>query len=110
MSLIDTPNGVTMQWLMDDKVDERAAVSLAKMTVAIGVTSEKHHHTNCTETIHVLDGQIEQSIGSKTQILSAGETCLIPRSTQHQTRNVGDKPAIMMIAYSSGTRDYIKSD
>ena len=65
-----------MQWLMDDKVDERAAVSLAKMTVAIGVTSEKHHHTNCTETIHVLDGQIEQSIGSKTQILSAGETCL----------------------------------
>jgi len=110
MSLIDTPNGVTMQWLMDDKVDERAAVSLAKMTVAIGVTSEKHHHTNCTETIHVLDGQIEQSIGSKTQILSAGETCLIPRSTPHQTRNVGDKPAIMMIAYSSGTRDYIKSD
>ena len=110
MSLIDTPNGVTMQWLMDDKVDERAAVSLAKMTVAIGVTSEEHHHTNCTETIHVLDGQIEQSIGSKTQILSAGETCLIPRSTPHQTRNVGDKPAIMMIAYSSGTRDYIKSD
>ena len=110
MSLIDTLNGVTMQWLMDDKVDERAAVSLAKMTVAIGVTSEKHHHTNCTETIHVLDGQIEQSIGSKTQILSAGETCLIPRSTPHQTRNVGDKPAIMMIAYSSGTRDYIKSD
>ena len=65
MSLIDTPNGVTMQWLMDDKFDERAGVSLAKMTVAIGLTSEKHHHTNCTETIHVLDGQIEQSIGSK---------------------------------------------
>ena len=25
---------------MDDKVDERAGVSLAKMTVAVGVTSE----------------------------------------------------------------------
>ena len=78
MSLIDTPNGVTMQWLMDDKVDDRAGASLAKMTVSIGVTSEKHHHTNCTETIHVLDGQIEQSIGPKIQTLSAGETCLIP--------------------------------
>ena len=55
MSLIDTLNGVTMQWLMDDKVDDRAGASLAKMTVSIGVTSEKHHHTNCTETIHVLD-------------------------------------------------------
>ena len=110
MSLIDMPNGVTMQWLMDDKVDERAAVSLAKMTVAIGVTSEKHHHTNWTETIHVLDGQIEQSIGPKIQTLSAGETCLIPMGISHQTRNIGDKPAIMMIAYSSGTRDYLKSD
>ena len=48
MSLIDRPNGVTMQWLMDDKVDDRAGASLAKMTVSIGVTSEKHHHTNCT--------------------------------------------------------------
>ena len=99
-----------MQWLMDDKVDDRAGASLAKMTVAIGVTSEKHHHTNCTETIHVLDGQIEQSIGPKIQTLSAGETCLIPMVISHQTRNIGDKPAIMMIAYSSGTRDYIKSD
>ncbi len=98
-----------MQWLMDDKVDDRAGASLAKMTVAIGVTSEKHHHTNCTETIHVLDGQIEQSIGSKIQTLSVGDTCLIPMGTSHQTRNIGNKPAIMMIAYSSGTRDYIKS-
>ena len=53
MSLIDTPNGVTMQWLMDDKVDERAAVSLAKMTVAIGVTSEKHHHTNYSVSMFI---------------------------------------------------------
>ena len=42
-----------MEWLMDDKLDERAGVSLAKMIVAAGVTSEKHHHTNCSETIHV---------------------------------------------------------
>ena len=99
-----------MQWLMEDKIDKRAGVSLAKMTVAIGAISEKHHHANCTETIHVLEGEIEQSIGSKTQTLLAGETCLIPLGITHQTRNIGNKTAIMMIAYSSGTRDYIKSD
>jgi len=95
---------------MDNKLDERAGVSLARMTVGVGVTSEKHHHTNCTETIHVLEGEIEQMIGSKTEILSAGETCLIPVDTSHQTRNIGDKPAVMMIAYSAGEREYIKSD
>lgn len=95
---------------MDDKVDERAGVSLAKMTVAVGVTSEKHHHTNCSETIHVLEGDIEQSIGSKIHILSAGDTCFIPLGASHHTRNMGDKPAIMIIAYSAGNREYIKSD
>ena len=56
MNQVDTLDGVTMEWLMDDKLDkldERAGVSLAKMIVAAGVTSEKHHHTNCSETIHV---------------------------------------------------------
>jgi len=107
---VDTLDGVTMEWLMDDKLDERAGVSLAKMIVAAGVTSEKHHHTNCSETIHVLEGQIEQSIGSKTHTLSAGDTCLIPLGASHQTHNIGEKPAVMMIAYSAGLREYVKSD
>jgi oxalate decarboxylase/phosphoglucose isomerase-like protein (cupin superfamily) len=31
---------------------------------------------------------------------------LIPARTVHQTRNVGTEPAVLMIAYSDGSRIY----
>ena len=103
-------NGVTMDWLMDNSIDPAASQSLARMCVDIGVTSALHHHSNCTETIHVLAGKIEQRIGDDWLNMSAGDTCLIPINTRHQTRNVGAVAAIMMIAYSAGTRVYIEDD
>lgn len=99
---------VTMEWLMEDEIDARAGIRLAKMTVAEGVTSELHHHTNCTETIHILEGQIEQRIGQAWKKLRVGETCLIPIGQAHQTGNVGDCRAVMMIVYSAGSRAYVK--
>ena len=98
---------VTMEWLMEDAINPAARQSLARMSVDIGVISELHHHSNCTETIHVLQGEIEQRIGDERIKMVAGETCLIPIGAKHQTRNVGKVPAVMMIAYSAGTRVYI---
>ena len=93
---------------MDDSIQSGTELSLAKMTVPIGIISEKHHHTNCTETIHLITGRIEQRIGEKLMIMSAGDTCLVPPNTSHQTRNIGDDTAVMMVAYSAGTRIYVK--
>jgi quercetin dioxygenase-like cupin family protein len=101
---------VTMDWFMEDSIDCRAGISLAKMTVAVGVTSELHHHTNCTETIHVLKGPIEQRIGQNWIALKTGETCVIPVNQTHQTRNVGDCRAVLMIAYSAGSRVYVTGE
>lgn len=99
---------VTMEWLMEDAIQPDAGLSLAKMTVGAGVTSELHHHSNCSETIHLLTGHIEQRIGENWQELTSGDTCLIPRGNKHQTRNIGADTAIMMVAYSAGKRVYLK--
>ena len=101
---------VTMEWLMEDAIDPRAKLSLAKMTVAVGITSDLHHHTNCTEAIHLLKGEIDQRIGQEWIRLKAGQTCLIEIGTAHQTRNIGNCRAIMMIAYSSGKRVYVAGE
>ena len=95
-----------MEWLMEDAIYENSGVSLAKMTLGIDVLSERHTHPNCTETIHLLSGEVEQLIGEKSISMSAGDTCLIPKNHSHQTRNIGDTPAIMMLAYSSVSRVY----
>lgn len=102
-----TPSdGVSMTWLMDDKVDAEACLSLARMTIDPDVISEPHRHTNCTEAIHVLTGSVEQRCGDRWVSLKQGETILIPVGAVHQTRNFGDRTATMMVAYSSGSRVY----
>lgn len=95
-----------MTWLMEDAIAEGAGVSLAEMRVAPGVISERHSHPNCTETIHVLSGQIEQRCGEDWTVMGQGQTCLIPQGKTHQTRNIGTETAVLMLAYSSGTRVY----
>jgi len=102
--------GVTMQWLMEDAIDERAGLSLARMTVAPGVTSEAHRHPDCTEAVHLLTGCIQQRRGDDWVALAAGETILIPAGVVHQTRNSGEEAAVLMVAYSSGARIYLPEE
>ena len=101
---------VIMEWLMEDAIHADAGLSLARMTVATGATSELHRHSNCSETIHVLSGEVEQRIGDEWQKLYANDTCLIPTGVKHQTKNLGEKPAIMMLAYSAGRRIYVSEN
>jgi len=98
--------GVTMAWLMEDAIEPGAGLSLARMSVDPGVTSQPHRHPNCTEAIHVLAGRVEQRRGEQWVELTPGDTILIPAGATHQTRNVGDETAVLMIAYSSGARVY----
>lgn len=98
--------GVTMDWLMEDAIAQDAGLSLARMTVAPGVTSEAHRHPNCTEAVHVLSGEILQRKGADWLRLAAGDTILIPAGATHQTRNIGPETSVLMVAYSAGARLY----
>lgn len=91
---------------MEDAIEKDAGLSMAKMTVDINVISELHSHLNCTEAIHVLEGKVEQLCGNSWIELEKGQTCLIPKGVKHQTRNIGSQRAVLMIAYSSGSRAY----
>ena len=99
--------GVTMEWLMDDAIDPKADLSLARMTIAADAISEAHYHNNCSETIHVLTGHIKQRIGDDWLEMKSGDSCLIPIGVTHQTKNTGNGPAVMMVAYSAGERIYV---
>ncbi len=95
-----------MQWLMEDAITPDAGLSLARMTVAPGVTSQAHRHSDCSEAVHLLEGSVAQRRGDDWVPLAAGETLLIPPGAVHQTRNTGPETAVLMVAYSSGARIY----
>ena len=98
--------GGHMVWLMDDKIKSGAKLSLAEMYVRPGEISEPHRHANCDETLHVVHGQICQRIGQDWHNLKAGDTCLIPKGSAHQTENTGQETCKLILAYSAGIREY----
>lgn len=99
-----------MQWLMEDAITPDAGLSLARMTVAPGVTSQAHRHPDCSEAVHLLSGRVDQRRGDDWVPLAVGETLLIPAGAVHQTRNCGTDTAVLMVAYSSGARIYEAAD
>lgn len=98
--------GVTLEWLMEDAVKPGAGLSLARMSLDPGVTSQAHRHPDCNEAVHLLSGEVEQRCGPNWVTMRPGETLLIPAGSVHQTRNGGHETAVLMIAYASGTRVY----
>ena len=103
-------SGVKMEWLMEDSISPHAKISLARMTLAAGVLSECHRHPNCAETIHLETGLVRQRIGDNWIVLKAGGTCVIPVGELHQSENLGETDAVMMLCYSAGTRIYERVD
>ena len=97
---------VTMDWLIDKTVHPEAEISLARMTLAPGALSERHKHSNCSETVHLVSGQIKLLCDNEKSVLQAGDTLLIKRGQAHQMRNITHQPAVMILAYSAGTRNY----
>jgi len=97
---------VTMQWLMEDIIQDGAGLSLARMVVSAGTTSETHCHPDCNEVIHVLSGNIRQMCDQRITTAQKGDTIFIPQGALHHTENIGKEPAVLMIAYSSGSRVY----
>ena len=98
----------TMTWLVDDAHIADAGLSLARMTVRPGFTTEGHRHPNCSEAIHVISGVVDWIVGGDSFRLKAGDTAFVPPNTAHYATNPGSDAALMMIAYSSGTRIYEK--
>lgn len=101
----DEPWGA-MEWLADDGIRPGTGLSLARMTVRAGEASPIHSHPDCTEVIHVLEGAIEQRIGDDLHRVAAGGTCVVPPGIVHASRALGPDDAVLIVAYSSGSRTY----
>ncbi len=95
-----------MEWLADDHLAPSPGLSLARMTVFRDQTSSGHRHPNCSEVIHVERGKISQRIDEDWIAMNEGDTVLIPIGASHQTRNCGECDAVLLVAYSAGTRAY----
>lgn len=77
------------------------AVGASKLTVLevilkSGAGHNFHKHPDQEEAIYVIDGQVEQWLEQKKQVLKTGDAVVIPADTVHASFNVGTGPAKLL--------------
>jgi quercetin dioxygenase-like cupin family protein len=77
-----------------------ASTQLIYFTVEPGTSVGRHAHS-AEETMLVLEGTVEQTIGDEHQHLSAGEVSFKPAGMIHDERNVGSETLRCVAFFSS---------
>jgi mannose-6-phosphate isomerase-like protein (cupin superfamily) len=96
----------TIEWLAGAEVGNSAELSLARLCVDPGKSGDTHVHRNCEESIYVVSGDVECTVGGRHVRLAAGGSAVVPRGAVHTIRCVGPAPAELLLGYSAAQREY----
>ena len=103
---IDEPWG-SLNWLASVAIGNAQGVTLGHVVIHPGQANPRHLHTTCEEVLYLLRGRLRHSMGDETVILEAGDTLTVAAHVTHDAVNIGDEDAEMIVAYSSGERDFV---
>ena len=70
-----------------------------------GKCHDFHRHPGQEEVIYVIEGSIEQWVLEEKQVLSAGDSVVIPASAVHASFNEGGEPAKILAILSPAVGD-----
>jgi quercetin dioxygenase-like cupin family protein len=76
------------------RVFQSATMTFAHWDFAAGSTIHAHHHEQ-EEVWHVLEGQLEVTIGGQAQVAGPGMVAIVPADTPHAVRALTDGKAIV---------------
>ena len=93
-------------WLAGRKLGNADGVTVGRVTIKPGQSNPRHAHDTCEEVLYLLAGTLEHTMGDQRTIMRAGDTLVVAAGIPHNALNIGDVDADMIVAYSSGTRDF----
>jgi quercetin dioxygenase-like cupin family protein/type 1 glutamine amidotransferase len=93
-----------LEWFASRELGNSTYMTLGIATINPGKENPVHHHPNCDEILHVLQGHIMNRVGDKEYEMRAGDTVTIPEGTPHNARNIGTDDAVLSIAYNTADR------
>lgn len=97
-------------WLANREVGNVEHVTLGRVVIRRGWSNPRHCHRTCEEVLYLLTGRLEHTVGEEVVTLEAGDTLTIPPGVFHNARSIGDTDADMIVAYSTGVRDFVKEE
>ena len=79
--------------------------SMIGATMPPGGDGGLHVHKREDESIYLLDGSLDVTIGEETFTLKAGQSYFAPRNIPHRVMNSSDVPARAVLIHTPGTFD-----
>jgi quercetin dioxygenase-like cupin family protein len=97
----------SLTWLASKQIGNAEGLTLGYVVIKPGQSNPRHAHLRCEEALYLLRGRLEHTIGNRTVTLEARDTLTIPAGVFHNAVNIGAEEAEMIVAYSSGSRDFV---
>lgn len=94
--------GVQMRIIIDAD-DTNKTLSVVEGNMPPTGDGGLHVHHEDDETMFILDGTLEVTIGDVTQVLAAGSAFFAPRGIPHRIRNIGGRPSRSLVISSPGS-------
>jgi len=98
-----------LTWFASRELGNATTMTLGQCRLEPGCANPRHYHPNCTEILTVLQGTITHTaaVDGSTVELGPGDTVTIPPDIWHQARNIGEGPAILLIAFDTADRQTV---
>jgi oxalate decarboxylase/phosphoglucose isomerase-like protein (cupin superfamily) len=96
----------SLTWLANKELTRCDDITLGRVIIRRGMSNPRHCHPNCCEVLYLLKGRIDHIIGDETIGMKVGDTSITPPGVMHVAINTGDEDADMIVAYSSGQREF----
>ena len=96
----------SLNWLASKPIGNAEGVTVGRVIIVAGQANPRHTHTTCEEVLYLMSGKLEHWIGDQMVVLEAGDTLTVPAYVSHYAVSVGAEDADMIVAYSSGERDF----
>ena len=96
----------SLNWLASAAIGNADGVTAGRVIIKRGQSNPRHSHATCEEVLYLLRGRLRHYMGDEVVILEAGDTLTVPPYVAHYAVSIGDEDADMIVAYSSGERDF----
>lgn len=96
---ISRGNGIVNHLIASRKLGARA-IHTGISELPAGIAAPRHSH-NAEEQVTVLEGEVQITIGDRTQVCRRFDSTFIAAGVEHELVNVGNETAFVFVVYGS---------
>ncbi len=91
-------------WKASAALGNSDSMTVGVCEISPGQANPRHHHPNCTEVLHVLQGTIAHTIGEQQVEMTIGDVITVSPHVVHNARNIGSETAVLAISFDAADR------